>query len=177
MHCIRDGWGNLSFEQTLEDEKKRIQDNWGWSYHHVQTGMYYEQIKAYLDNFKNVRIYLFEELENKKKFLNDIYDFIGAKRIKQPEETTRYNLSGYPRNKLINKLVIRKNIIKKITKPIISMLLSEEKINQLMLTLKKGSLQKRAMKKETKNKLNIIFKNNIEKTSKLINKDLSHWTK
>jgi len=41
--------------------------------------------------------------------------------------------------------------------------------------MKNKNLEKRAMSKETKEKLKEVFRGDINKLSKLINKDLSHW--
>ena len=95
MHHIRDGWENISFEQALDDENRRIEENWGWSYHYVKTGMYYYQVKAYLDNFRQTKIYFFEELKFKDSLLKDLYAFLEVRFTKELKDNKEYNVSGY----------------------------------------------------------------------------------
>jgi len=177
MHHIRDGWENVNFEKALEEEEKRIQDNWGWSYHYVKTGMYYEQVKAYLKNFTNVKVYLFEEIKNKEFFLNDLYTFLNVSKVENSEDSKEYNVSGYPKNKFIHNFLNNDNILKSIIKPMVKIFISKEKRQKLVSNMKNNNLEKRAMKLETREKLKNIFKEDIEKLSKLLNKDLSHWLK
>jgi len=114
MHHIRDGWEDVGFNTALNNEENRIQDNWGWSYHYIKTGMYFKQVKAYLENFKNVQIYLFEDLRAKDVFLEK-----------------EYNISGYPKNKLVHNFLNSDNFLKNFLKPIIKSVLPKETIRNL----------------------------------------------
>ena len=175
MHHIRDGWENVSFEEALEQEQKRIQDNWAWSYHYFKTGIYYNQVKAYLDNFSNVKVYLFEEILEKEMFLNDLYTFLGIAKVENSEDNKEYNVSGYPKNKIIHNFLNNDNILKSLIKPLFKLLIPKEKRQGLVSYIKNNNLEKRAMNHETREKLKILFKEDIKNLSKLINRDLSHW--
>ena len=175
MHHIRDGWENISFEQALDDENSRIEENWGWSYHYVRTGMYYYQVKAYLENFQHTKIYLFEELKSKEIFLNKLYTFLEIRSNKELKDYKEYNVSGYPRNKLIHNLLNKDNAIKKIIKPVAYSILPKDSVQKFVLNIKKNNLINVPMKNDTRNKLKYIFEDDISKLSNLIEMDLSHW--
>ena len=175
MHHIRDGWEDVSFEQALKDEDIRMTDNWGWSYHYVKTGMYYKQVKAYMENFKNVKVYLFDDLKDKNEFLVGIYTFLEIKAEINLSDERGYNVSGYPKNKFLHHFLNQDNLVKKLLKPIVKALLPEDAIRAIVSNIKNRNLEKRAMSKETKEKLKEVFRGDINKLSKLINKDLSHW--
>lgn len=175
MHHIRDGWENISFEQALDDEKRRIEENWGWSYHYVKTGMYYYQVKAYLDNFRHTKIYLFEELKSKDILLKNLYAFLEVGFTKELKDNTEYNVSGYPRNKLIHNLLNKDNAIKKIIKPVLNSILPKGSIQTVVSNIQKKNLISVAMKNDTRKRLKNVFEDDISKLSNLIEMDLSHW--
>jgi len=175
MHHIRDGWENISFEQALDDENRRIEENWGWSYHYVKTGMYYYQVKAYLDNFRHTKIYLFEELKSNNIFLKKLYAFLEVRFNKELKDNKEYNVSGYPRNKLIHNLLNKDNAIKKIIKPMVSSIFPKGSIQKIVSNIQKKNLIHVAMKNDTRKKLKNVFEDDISKLSNLIEMDLSHW--
>jgi len=175
MHHIRDGWENISFEQALDDENRRIEENWGWSYHYVKTGMYYYQVKAYLDNFRHTKIYLFEELKSKDILLKKLYAFLEVRFNKELKDNKEYNVSGYPRNKLIHNLLNKDHAIKKIIKPVVNSILPKGSIQKVVSNIQKKNLINIAMKNDTRKKLKNVFEDDISKLSNLIEMDLSHW--
>ncbi len=105
MHSVRDGWEDSSFEEAIIKEPLRIQKNWAWPYHYVNVGRYFKQVKSYLDNFKNVKIYLFEDLKNKQEFMNSLFSFLKLEPISYGKERKEYNISGYPKNKLFHSVI------------------------------------------------------------------------
>ena len=175
MHHIRDGWENISFEQALDDENRRIEENWGWSYHYVKTGMYYYQVKAYLDNFRQTNIYFFEELKFKDSLLKDLYAFLEVRFTKELKDNKEYNVSGYPRNKLIHNLLNKDNAIKKIIKPVVNSILPKGSIQKVVSNIQNKNLKKVSMKNDTRERLKNVFEDDIKKLSNLIEMDLSHW--
>ena len=175
MHHIRDGWENISFEQALDDEIRRIEENWGWSYHYVKTGMYYYQVKAYLDNFRQTKIYFFEELKFKDSLLKDLYAFLEVRFTKELKDNKEYNVSGYPRNKLIHNLLNKDNAIKKIIKPVVNSILPKGSIQKVVSNIQNKNLKKVSMKNDTRERLKNVFEDDIKKLSNLIKMDLSHW--
>lgn len=130
MHAVRDGWENLTFEDAIIEEEKRINDNWGWPYYYIKVGFYFEQVKAYLDSFKNVKVYLFDDLKNKNEFLNDLYEFLEVEQIESLEDDKEYNVSGYPKNKFIHNFLNKDSKLKSFIKPIVKLIISKEKGNK-----------------------------------------------
>ena len=175
MHHIRDGWENISFEQALDDENRRIEENWGWSYHYVKTGMYYYQVKAYLDNFRQTKIYFFEELKFKDSLLKDLYAFLEVRFTKELKDNKEYNVSGYPRNKLVHNFLNKDNAIKKIIKPVVNNILPKGSIQKVVSNIQNKNLKKVSMKNDTRERLKNVFEDDIKKLSNLIKMDLSHW--
>src|SRR6056297_2673206 len=61
LHFKRDTRETLSFEEALEKEDERKQKNWIWAWQYKHSGLYYEQVKAYLDNFENTKVIIFDD--------------------------------------------------------------------------------------------------------------------
>lgn len=169
LHAVRDGWEDCNFEEAIIKENWRKNNNWAWPYHYIKAGMYFEQVKAYLDNFKNVKIYLFEDMK-KDFFYKDIFAFLNISYVNIQKEKI-YNVSGVPKNQFIQKFIKEKNLIKDILKPMIP-----KEIRTIMLKkIESNNLRKIPMKIETREYLKNIFKNDINNLSRLINRDLAKW--
>jgi len=169
MHHVRDGWEDCSFEEALIKESWRIKHNWAWPYHYVKVGMYFNQVKAYLKNFNNVKVFLFEDLK-KELFYKELFNFIGVDYIKI-ETNKVYNFSGIPKIKFIQNLIRTDNFLKKIIKSLIS---SSSK-DKLLYHIQRINLRKIEMKEETREYLKEIYKDDVYKLSDLIKRDLSFW--
>jgi hypothetical protein len=175
IHHIRDGWEGVNFEGALKDEKRRIKDNWGWSYHYVKTGMYFRQVEAYLDNFKNVKIYLFDDLNNKEVLLKNLYEFLDINPMLEFNNDEKFNVSGFPKNNYLHNFINKDNLFKSFIKPIVKVFLPKKTIQILISKVKNNNLEKKDMEMPIREELKEIFKDDINKLSALIGRDLSHW--
>ena len=54
LNHVRDGWEKESFEDALNAEEERRAANWSWGWNYIASGLYAEQVKAYMDNFERV---------------------------------------------------------------------------------------------------------------------------
>ncbi len=174
LHAVREGWENLSFEEALEKEEERIKNGWTWPYHYVKVGMYYEQVKAYIENFKNIKIYLYEDLENIQNFMESLFLFLEVEPLKL-NFNRHYNISGYPKNRIIHYLLTKDNIFKKILRPLFRKFLPEKIREDIRFKIMQKNLKKMSMKKETRRKLVQIYRDDILKLQELVKRDLSMW--
>jgi hypothetical protein len=63
--------------------------------------MYYEPVKAYLENFSKVKVFLFEDLiADPKSFMGETYDFLGAEKSFSPNTEVVHNPTYTSKNKL-----------------------------------------------------------------------------
>jgi len=174
LHHVREGWENLSFEEALKKEEERIKKGWAWPYHYVKVGMYYEQVRAYIENFKNVKIYLYEDLKNIQNFMESLFLFLEVEPLKL-NFNKRYNISGYPKSKMVHYLLIKDNILKKIFRALLRSFLPEKIREEIRFKVMQKNLKKVPMKEETRRNLVEIYRNNVLKLQELIKRDLSMW--
>jgi hypothetical protein len=175
-HLVRDNREYLSFEKALEQEEYRKKNNWEFIWFYKSVGFYYQQVKAFIDNFDLVKIYLYEDLkENPLALIQDIFRFLEVDDNFFPDLNTIYNVSGIPKNKWLHEFLTKQNYIKLILKPFVKFFISENKRRKIVEKIRTKNLQKIPMKLETRDYLKNIYKKDILKLQDLIKRDLSCW--
>ena len=176
LHHMRDGFENFSFEEALKLEQKREKDKWWWGYQYIKMGFYYKQVNAYIENFSQVKIYLYDDLKKDTLGLvKDMYEFLEVDSSFIPDVSIKYNVTGVPKNKFLHEFLTKPNIFKSMIKPIVKVMLEKEKSVKLVEDLKAKNLAKPGMKPETREYLKNIYCEDIIKFQDLINRDLTHW--
>ena len=176
----KEGETCVSFESALEAEEKRRQSlnfrqrcyGWHANYYYYQRGLYFEQVKRYLDTFgqERVMIILFDELTAATvKTVQKVYTFLGVEdnfvpdiKVHNPAggiisipkfwEDTGLFLKTY-------QYLFSKNVFKKIPHLIRNI----------------GRKPPRPINPETAHDLRHKFHNDICRLEQLIRKDLAAW--
>jgi hypothetical protein len=179
LHLVRDNREFLTFEEALEQEEIRKKENWEFIWHYKSVGFYYNQVKAYLENFSNVKIYLYDDFkENPLKVVQDIYRFLGVDDSFVPKNIKiQFNVSGIPKNKLLQRFLTKPNMLKKAIKPFVKVLIPKGTRQKIINKLINNNLEKSQMKPEAREYLKDIYREDILKLQELIKRDLSHWLK
>ena len=108
-YLLRDNREKYSFKIGLAKESERIKDNWDYIWHYYKAGLYYNQVKTYIENFSRVKIILFEDLiDNPLLSVNGVLDFLNLKKFEKISKT-KYNSSGVPKNDIIKFILRRDN--------------------------------------------------------------------
>ena len=175
-HFIRDEREYLSFEDALKEEENRKKCNWVFGWHYTSVSFYYNQVKAYLDNFNQVKICLFDDLkEDTLGLVKDMYEFLGVDTSFTPDVSIRYNVSGIPKNKFIHKFLKKPNILKNIVKPVVKTLIPQGERRKIIEKIRMRNFQKPQMKPEIREYLKNLYREDILKLQDLIKRDLSSW--
>lgn len=174
LHCISLGREPLEdFEQALQEEEMRVQNNWRGLWHYKRKGFYYEQLQRYFDLFdkSQMRVYLYEDLnEDPSGTLRDIFHFLEVDDSFIPDTSARFNVSGVPRNKALHSLVTNLNrpAIKRFI-PIRVLHALREPVRDRILT------EPPQLSPEVRGLLIEVFREDILKLQELIDRDLSGW--
>ncbi len=178
-HFTKDLFETNIFTQALSIENQRISENWDFMWHYKNVGLYYEQVKAFLQHFKNVKIILYDDLISQpQKTMHEIISFIGIKEPFTFSIEKAYNESGTPKNKSIHKLLVHDHWIKKyITRPIIKTILPYKTRDKIRKYLRNKNFKKSTEKinPEDKKYLQQYYAQDLEKLSALIGVDLKNW--
>jgi hypothetical protein len=110
---VRDGREELSFDEALHQEKKRMLQNYSFDYFYAHRGLYYSQVKAYKENFPNVKIFLYDQFKsNVAKTLAELCSFIGVDDEFEFERRDDINSSRTPRFAALGRLITLESRIK-----------------------------------------------------------------
>lgn len=171
LHIVRDDREPCrDFDLALQQEEKRIKDNWEWFWHYIQLGYYNEQLQRYYQIFdrQQIRVYLYEDLcQNSLALMQDIFRFLDIDDNFIPDLNIRPNKSGMPKNLLFHQLLTKPNPLKSFLKPLFPSIL-RQKIQHQNLTTPQISSEAKAFLKE-------LYRQDIIKCQDLIDRDLSLW--
>lgn len=168
LNSVGDGSCNSSFEEEIEKWNiTQCSDLWNI----IDYGFYYNQIKSYKDTFGQVKIYLFDDLEERSALLaQDLYRFLEVDTFFKPNTDLKYNVSGNS-GKFLRKLIYKPNLIKKVVKTFLPIEARTKIKNNILGKFAYKSNLENAQKKILKE----IYKEDITKLQDLIDKDLTRW--
>ncbi len=171
LHLIRDDREpHKDFAQALQDEPKRIKQNWEWFWHYIQIGYYANQIQRYYDIFERsqIKIYLYEDFrKNPVALLQNIFGFLNVDDTFVPDMKIRPNKSGMPKNQFFHQLLTKPNPIKTALKPLFPAVLRQK--------IQHSNLDKPEISPEVRQKLSALYREDILNCQDLIDRDLSSW--
>ena len=177
LHLVRDDREYLSFEEALKEEEKRIGLDWQCMWHYKTRGMYYNQVKAFKENFSRVAVFLYDDFKSDSPgVIRQVCEFLEVDTAYQPENTgSQYNVSGVPRFKSLNRMFLMKNVWQRTIRNIGRRLLTEDGWVKFRDGVRKKLVVKTAMKPETRVYLQNEFREDILKLRDLLGRDLSAW--
>ena len=178
QHLVRDMREDLSFEDGLVEEYNRIKNNFELIYHYTTASLYYDSVKAFLDNFSSVKIILTEEQESRpQQVLRDIFRFLNVDPNCDVNTEIRYNISGKPKSQWLHQFFFEGNMARKLAQPIVRRLFSHETRIRIAQKIQEKNLTRLTINPDTKKKLQEFFEEDIQNLEKLLNRDLSLWRK
>lgn len=137
---------------------------------YIELGYYESQIRNYYKIFdkSKILIILSEDLfSNTLKVVSNIYKFIGVKEDFIPDTSKRYNQYRKPKFEIVKNIARSKGVMN-----ILNILPKE--IKKIIKTTLYSSTKKPTLIKE-RDLLKNLYRENIIKTSDLINRDLGYW--
>ncbi len=162
------------FRDALEEDSKYPVLQWGATPMYIELGMYYDQVRNYLDLFnrQNVFISLFEDLKNDlAAFTNRLYVFLDVDPGFSPETKIHQNKSVLPRHPWLSHFV--ENIYLKNLASVILNDSIKERFKKLVFS--QNSIPKIA--EDDRLYLLNLFREDIHRLQDLIKRDLSEWLK
>ena len=152
------------------------------NYLYASWSLYYEQVKAYMDNFSDVEIVLFEDLRNDAiGTMVRLYRFLGVDDRYSPNLGESYNVSVTPRNQAVAQLL---ELYKKLNfggllTTVLTRFSSPDRALQLKAKLFASVApivsKKQSMRPEIRSRLKERFRTDILALQTLIKRDLTSW--
>lgn len=177
MWRLRDGREELSFEEAIAREADRKKKGYSIDYFYIDRGMYYQQVKAYMQSFRSVKVLLLDDMVNDtESMLRVICRYLGVDDQYIFRVEKERNVSYEPRWNFLGRLVTSESSLK------------FHLLNQLPDNWKKGIRQQFdkwntktgspvILSPETESYLRAIYREDILQLQDLIGRDLSSWLK
>lgn len=178
-HLVRDQREVLSFEAALDAEEKRKEEGWELIYHYKSASKYYDCVKAFKDNFTNVKVVLTDDLrKTPQDTTRSLFEFLGIQKNLDINTTVDYNVSGIPKNQLLHNSLQEETWLRKVVRPLARAIFpSKEARSSAVAWLSSKNIDKMTLPAYLKEDLYNHFKEDILKTEELTGLDLSAWKK
>lgn len=160
------------FREAVNADVLSTEKGWGVSSLYVELGMYYEQVKRYLDLFpeENVKIVLFDDFKvNTRGVMSEIYGFLGVDDNLALDIRSKFNKAMVPRFPRLHTVFSQTGLKRKLVSAM-PKILKEPLKDVLMVTAEHLKLTKQDIDFAWP-----IFEHDVKKLAILIGKDLSHW--
>jgi hypothetical protein len=167
------------FETALNLEDTRIKNQFNSFWHYKSMGLYSEQVKAFLNQFENVKVVFFEDFINDiNETVSDIYRFL---EVDSSFKTSSYLVNkkntGKPKSKWFKSAF---SSIKKwkFLKTIANQIFGKEKVKLLNELVDRANLSNKRVILDPiiKKELEHFFQDDIKEVEKLIGRK-SNWIK
>jgi hypothetical protein len=171
---VKQGWETRPFAETIEAGLAGAATTW-YERAFIETGLYYEQVKAYKDAFPpdQVLVFLFEDLQaDRLEMFQHLCRFIGVDDTFRPNLSERVNVGGVPKNRLLHNLLKRRWLITTLMKPFFPVVWRKS-IRQRLITQNLRPYP--PMADNERQRLVDYYRKDILELQSLINKDLSDW--
>lgn len=183
LFMLRDSREPLDdFSLALEDEQRRIAENWGPEYHYRRRGFYYPQLKRYFERFgrDNVRVYLYDDLmADPESVVRDMFRFLEVDDTFEPDVSSKHNVSGLPTSKVLQRayLFLRgSSSLKNALKPLLPPGLRGKLYSRALRSVQSRNLKKAPpLSPRVRRELTEIYRDDIMQLQDLIQRDLSKW--
>jgi hypothetical protein len=175
-HVARSVKEDLSFEDALEIESERLKHDETLTpmVMYKEMGLYYKMVKAYLDNFQNVHIIMYEDFQNDTaKVVKEALSFIEIYDNAKIDTISMHNVGGKSwRIPFLKPFFMKDNFFKKCLRVIFSKALRKRVRLIIELVLKEKT---KPITVNTRIYLLNYFKSDIEKLEQLLDISLKHW--
>jgi len=179
MHCIRDNRETVStFKEALYLEDERVNNHWGPIYHYKRMGFYCEQLTRYFKVFpqQQIKVVIYDDFSATPNLvISDLYQFLGVDSTFEPDMSSKPNVSGTPKNevlqKAMNEIFAKPNPIRSIAR----FLFSDVVRWRVTSSLRNKNLEHVNMPEDMRNELISLFRSEIICLQSLIDRDLSNW--
>ena len=173
MHLRREGREAEPFERALKLEQERIRAGYAFNWHYTEVSKYFHQVKAYLDNFSKVHIWLYEDMEQSPaRMLQEVYDFLGVAQGIMPM-FHKYNMSGEPRSRKLHSVLQNKTFARAVKRVVPASLYPA--CGGIKYSLFRKNMKRSRLNPEIRAGLTLLFTQDIIRLQRLIGRDLSLW--
>lgn len=169
---LRDGKTYKPFRQEVEEDFNQPVKGWYTNHCYVEMGLYYEQVKRFVDIFpkEQLRIYLYDDLKNNpEELLKDVCKYLGIDSGFKFNTAMKFNEARVPKNEkllyMLSASGLKKNIFRLMPGSV------KENLKSLFFKKEKAAPMSVADREWAES----FYNDEIKRLQQLINRDLSAW--
>ena len=147
----------------------------------LRKGFYYLPLKYYFDRFgrEQIQVFFYDDLcKDPQNFMQEMYQFLGVDAKFTPNTTKKAQVAKVPKNKTINNLLQKKNMLRntvaKIMKSVVP-LETRQKLRDRLIELNSHAKQEAPLSQEERQQLIELYREDILHLQDLVERDLSSW--
>jgi hypothetical protein len=143
---------------------------------YLELGMYFEQVKKFIEEFDNVHVIIYDDYENDfSSEIASVFKFLDVDGFKVNTEK-KHMVGGWKwKNDRIKSLMIKKNFFKTVLKFLLPFKSLRKIIRENFHKRNTNKIEK--VNPETEKWLKDYYRSDVEKLSLLLDKDLNDWTR
>jgi hypothetical protein len=169
LYNIREGYSTESREEAFDPATRAGRTVFN---DYLGYGLYHDQVSAYVDAFRNVRVYLFDDLVTQPADLvADLCEFLEIELDPSVDTSLRANISGAPRHPRLTRAVLRPHCLKQLVKPFMPELVRLRVKNALLEKM----LRREPIDANTAAALRAFYRDDVARVAGLLGRDLSTW--
>ena len=177
QHLVRDDLEPLDFGAALDAEPERIAEHYAYLYRYTDMGFYSEQLDRYETTFPESQlcVLLYDDMRSDPQGTwRRIFSFLGVDEDFVPELSREYNRSGVPKHRLMHRLLNpsapMKRRLWKVTPQF-----ARERLLDAQTRMVNRKLQRQTMPDRERDRLREVFREEIGRLERRLDRDLSHW--
>jgi len=173
----RSGEEELPFDRAIDPDviRGRLEKRLTPGFDYIGFGRYFQQVKAYLENFPQARVLLFEDMmKDTGRAEQEACELLGIEPGPAQEQTRKLNVSGAPKNRLLGMLgdfLYQPAALKSLFKPWVPYKLRADLKHRLSARI----FRPERLDAGLKDRLTDIFRDDIQALAGLTGKDLTGW--
>jgi len=169
---------SLSFEKALDQSENRYHNtsNMTPASRYLELGMYFDQVKKFIEEFDNVHVMIYDDYKNDfSSEIDSVFKFLDVDEFKVNIEK-KHMVGGWEwKNKWIKLLMMKKLPFKTVLKFILPTKNLRKIIRQVFQ--KWSSKEHKKINPETEQWLKEYYKEDVQKLSLLLRRNLNNWTR
>lgn len=159
-----------TIEGEIALEKNRKEDGFNAFWYYTELGLYYNQVKQYLNHFSKVKVLFYEDLKNKPDyFFKEALTFLEVQHIDLSKYNS-FNATIHPnwKYRFLQKTGVTK---------LMGFLFSKQKKEQIKMKIRNHFFIKTELsfQPKTLEQLKGFYKSDVQNLEKLLNKNLTQW--
>lgn len=173
MHNLKDQYETKDLMELIGNFEESETEELHPFFHYVKAGFYSDQVKAFMENFKNTKVITYDDyVNNHHATLEELYSFLGVPYEAPQEGIVQLNKTGVPRNRLLHKFILEENLLKRILRPIYRLIFRDaRKRKTIAETVKNRNIEKPELPREFVLALNKIYEPDLQKLSDFLDTD------